>query len=61
MPIPGTTKLAHLDDNVRAMKEVEPLSEAERAAVAACVPASSVQGNRYAGGNAKRGTYKANM
>ena len=61
VPIPGTTKLAHLDDNVRAMKEVEPLSEAERAAVAACVPASSVQGNRYAGGNAKRGTYKANM
>lgn len=60
-PIPGTTKLAHLDDNIRAMKDVPLLTAAECAAVAACVPAEEVRGNRYAGGDPTAGTYKANM
>lgn len=59
-PIPGTTSIAHLDDNVASSKAPR-LAEDERAAVAACVPAAEVRGNRYAGGDATTGTYKANM
>lgn len=60
-PIPGTTRIAHLRDNVHAMKEVAMLSAEEREAVAACVPAEEVRGNRYAGDDPVAGTYKANV
>lgn len=59
-PIPGTTSIAHLSDNVAAMK-VAMLSQEECNVVAALVPKEEVHGNRYAGNDAKRGTYKSNM
>lgn len=47
VPIPGTTKIKHLDDNVAAGKVH--LDESERAVVAAAVPHDEVNGARYAG------------
>ena len=55
-PIPGTTSIAHLSDNVAAMK-VAMLSQEECNVVAALVPKEEVHGNRYAGNDTKRGTY----
>ena len=59
-PIPGTTKIAHFDDNVAVMNQ-SMLTPQEREAVALCVPKEEVKGNRYAGSDPIRGTYKANM
>ena len=59
-PIPGTTSLAHLEDNVQAACRA-PLTEAERELVAATVPAAAVQGTRFAGGDPNKGTYRENL
>ena len=56
-PIPGTTKVAHLDDNVAA-RDVS-LSRAELELIAAAVPVAEVMGQRYAAGAAA--TYKGNL
>lgn len=55
VPIPGTTKIPHLDDNVASMK-IE-LSKQEMGNIAALVPASEVMGERYVDGD--KLTYKA--
>lgn len=47
VPIPGTTKIKHLDDNIAAGRVH--LDESERAIVAAAVPHEEVAGARYAG------------
>lgn len=58
-PIPGTTKISHLDDNVAAA--VVHLGADDRALVAAVVPAEAVRGNRFAGDDPTAGTYRANL
>jgi aryl-alcohol dehydrogenase-like predicted oxidoreductase len=47
VPIPGTTKIKHLDDNMAAGKVH--LNESELATVAAAVPHEEVAGARYSG------------
>ena len=59
MPIPGTTKISHLDDNMRA-RGVQ-LDAAELKLVAAAVPQDAVKGFRFQGGDATTGTYKSNL
>ena len=58
-PIPGTTKIAHLDDNIRA--RAVKLSAEECALVAAAVPQEEVRGNRYVGDDPKKGTFLENL
>mmetsp|Transcript_119724 Transcript_119724/g.339333 ORF Transcript_119724/g.339333 Transcript_119724/m.339333 type:complete len:349 (+) Transcript_119724:67-1113(+) len=45
VPIPGTTKISHLDDNIDSCKLV--LSSAELAEAASTVPHTAVSGDRY--------------
>lgn len=47
VPIPGTTKIKHLDDNIAAGKVH--LTDSELAMVAAAVPHEEVAGARYSG------------
>jgi aryl-alcohol dehydrogenase-like predicted oxidoreductase len=58
VPIPGTTKVAHLDDNLAARAVL--LSEEECALVAAAVPLDQMAGDRYVGG-ADANTFRAQM
>ena len=60
-PIPGTTSIGHLTDNAVVMQKNVVLSPEELILVANCVPKQDVKGNRYAGDDPVRGTYKANM
>ena len=55
VPIPGTTKLARLDENL-AVASMPPLSEAEAAEIAAAVP--EAVGERYAG---MHGTFNSKL
>jgi aryl-alcohol dehydrogenase-like predicted oxidoreductase len=48
VPIPGTTKISHLEDNAKAMGVV--LTSEESALVRAAVPADKVVGARFAAG-----------
>jgi aryl-alcohol dehydrogenase-like predicted oxidoreductase len=48
VPIPGTTSIGHLDDNIRS-QDVH-LTEEELSLIAAAVPQESVAGDRFAGG-----------
>jgi aryl-alcohol dehydrogenase-like predicted oxidoreductase len=48
VPIPGTTKILHLDDNLASMSVV--LNKEERDLIAASVDSSNVAGGRYPGG-----------
>ena len=57
VPIPGTTKIAHLDDNLAARAVM--LTPPQRRALEEAVPQEKVAGDRYGGGDA--GTFKANM
>jgi len=59
VPIPGTTKLPHLDDNIAAMEI--PLTRDELDIIASVVKAEDVQGNRYAGGGPEHNTFRAQM
>ena len=60
-PIPGTTSIGHLTDNAVVMQKNVVLSPEELILVENCVPKQDVKGNRYAGDDPVRGTYKANM
>lgn len=57
-PIPGTTSVAHLDDNVRS--QAVSLSAAECALVASAVPQHEVRGHRFTGDD-KKGTFRENL
>ena len=48
MPIPGTTKVAHLDENLASRSVV--LSKAEQDIISASVDLQQVAGSRYHGG-----------
>ena len=56
-PIPGTTKIAHFNDNVAARNVT--LSADEMATIAMAVPVDSVAGMRFSSGDAA--TYKSNI
>ncbi len=58
VPIPGTTKIPHIDDNV-ASRDLA-LTAEELRTIGAAVPAERVAGDRYAGGSGV-GTFKSNM
>jgi len=58
VPIPGTTKIAHLDDNLAARHIT--LSEEDLEKIAAVVPCDQFQGERYTGGGPAL-TFRAQM
>jgi len=58
VPIPGTTKIPHLDENLKAWDVV--LSKEQLDTIAAAVPQGDIVGDRYAGGPIA-GTFRANM
>lgn len=57
VPIPGTTKIAHLNDNAKSMGVV--LDAAEVALVKSAVPIEKIAGDRFTSGAAA--TYKGNL
>lgn len=58
VPIPGTTKIAHLDENLASRSVV--LSPEQLQLIASAVPQEKIVGDRYAGGPVAA-TFKANL
>ena len=57
VPIPGTTRIAHFQENLEASR-LE-LSAEETARIAAAVPTDQIAGERYASGD--KATFRGNL